>query len=315
MSSPGGQPQNHFYALSGRQNLESSPDVVTCILFVFSISVYALIDPSSTLLNITLFVADKCGKAKPPTLLSVPVVSEFLDMFPDELQGIPPKREIDFFINVPPDTHPKSISLYKMAPAELNELEDQLKDLLDKIDLKSGYRRLRIKEEDVPKTAFRTRCGHCEFLLMYFGLINAPSSFMDLTNRVFRPFLDIFVIVFIDDILVHIVSNEGINVDSQKVEAFKNWQKPMTPIERWLECINDYDLDILYHPEKANVVADALSRKSKGSIRHVEEQKFEMTNDMYWLENLRVRLLDMGDGGTTVRNTVESLLVAEVKAQ
>ncbi|GJU57412.1 putative reverse transcriptase domain-containing protein [Tanacetum coccineum] len=273
----------------------------------------------------------------------------------------------------------------------IDDLFDQLQgsSVYSKIDLRSGYHQLRVREGGIPKTAFKTRYGYYEFQVMPFGLTNALAVFIDLMNHVCKPYLDKFVIVFIDDIIIYSKNKkeheehlrtilellkkeefEGIHVDPAKIESIKDWVSPKSPMEirqflglagapilalpegsedfvsyydasikglgdvlmqrdkviayasrqlkihkknyttrdlelgavvfalkiwrhymygtkctvftdhnilqhilnqkklnmwqrRWLEFLSDYDCEIRYHPGKANVVTDALSRKER----------------------------------------------------
>ncbi|GJV94092.1 putative reverse transcriptase domain-containing protein [Tanacetum coccineum] len=215
----------------------------------------------------------------------------------DDLSGLPPIREIEFRIELIPGAMPVAKSPYRLAPSELEEL---VAVFFSKIDLRSGYHQLRVHEDDIPKTAFRTRYGHFEFTIMPFGLTNAPAMFMDLMNRVCRPYLDKFVIVFIDDILIYSKTQKEHAEHLSKIEAVKNWKAPRTPTEvrsflglagyyrRFIEnfskiastllsdskerlyrLFSDYDCEIRYHPSKANAVADALIRKERVKPKRV----------------------------------------------
>ena len=109
------------------------------------------------------------------------------------------------------------------------------------MDLRSGYHQLRIKPEDVQKNAFRTRYGHYEFLVIPFGLTNAPAVFMDLMQRVFRKFLDQFVVVFIDDILIYFTDSREHKEYIRKVLEILKWEKLYAKFNKckfWLDRVN-----------------------------------------------------------------------------
>ncbi|WMV25259.1 hypothetical protein MTR67_018644 [Solanum verrucosum] len=259
-----------------------------------------------------------------PSIESIPVVLEFREVFPNDLLGMPPDRDIDFWIDLEPGTRPISIPPYRMAPTELRELKAQIQELLDKgfirpsaspwgapilfvkkkdggasifskIDLRSSYHQLKIRPKDVPNVAFRTRYGHYEFLVMSFGLTNAPATFMSLMNGVFKTFLDSF---FIDKNVIayasHQIKVHERNYPTHDLElaalvfALKIWRHYLYGVKcevftdhrslqhvftqkdlnlrqrRWMELLKDYDVTIQYNPAKANVVANTLSQKALG---------------------------------------------------
>jgi len=113
--------------------------------------------------------------------------------------------------------------------------------VFSKIDLRSGYHQIRVKFEDIPKTTFRTRYGHYEYLVMPFGVTNAPGMFMDYMNRVFHPYLNSFVVVFIDDILVYSKTREEHEEHLRIVlHTFRDRQlyAKLSKCEFWLETVS-----------------------------------------------------------------------------
>ncbi|GJZ20840.1 putative reverse transcriptase domain-containing protein [Tanacetum coccineum] len=325
-------------------------------------------------------MSDKANEQKQEKIV---VVRDFLEVFLDDLSGLPPIREIKFHIDLVPGAIPVVKSPYRLAPSEMKKLSGQLKELQAKGFIRpssspwgalvlfikkkdgsfrmSGYHQLRVPVDDISKTVFRTRYGHFEFTVIPFGLTNVPAVFMDLMNQVYRPYLDKFVIVLIDDILIyyrtqeehemhlglvlelhkkeflgHVINGDGIHVDlvrlkllrtgkplelrlnkslailRQKSKTF-DWDEeqekafqtlkdklcnapvlalPDRPkdfvvycdasgvglscvlMQRgklcWIELFSDYDCEIHCYPDKANVVADALSRKERIKPRRIK---------------------------------------------
>ncbi|GJY81024.1 putative reverse transcriptase domain-containing protein [Tanacetum coccineum] len=148
----------------------------------------------------------------------------------------------------------------------INDLFDQLQgsSVYSKINLRSGYHQLRVRDEDVPKTAFRTRYGHYEFQVMPFGLTNAPAVFMDLMNRVCRPYLDKLVIVFIDDILIYSKTKEEHDAHLRlilellkKEELYAKFSK----CDFWLSKVLPVTTDDLSKGKKEETAFQTLKKK------------------------------------------------------
>nr|GEV63859.1 putative reverse transcriptase domain-containing protein [Tanacetum cinerariifolium] len=242
-------------------------------------------------------------------LEDIPVVKEFLDIFPEDLPGLPPVRQVEFQIDLIPGAALVARTPYRLAPSEMQELSNHLQELTDrgfirsstspwgapvlfvkkkdgsfrmcvdyreltkltiknryplpriddlfdqlqgsnvysKIDLRSCYHQLRVRDEDIPKTAFRTRYGHYDFEVMPFGLTNAPAVFIDLINqhanhlriilellrkeKLYAKFSKCDFWIRIVQFLGHLIDSQGLHVDPAKIKAVKNWTSPNTPTE------------------------------------------------------------------------------------
>ncbi|GJV05909.1 putative nucleotidyltransferase, ribonuclease H [Tanacetum coccineum] len=279
----------------------------------------------------------KSTKAGEQNLGDIPIVRDFLYVFPEDLSGLPPHRRVEFGIDFVPGATPIAKSPYRLAPSKMQEFSEQLQDLKDKgfiqlshspwgapalfvkkkdgsfrmcidyqglnkltiknrysllriddlfdqlqgsryfskIDLHSGYHLLRVHEVGIPKAAFRTRYRHFEFTVMPFGLTNALAVFMDLMNWVCKPYLDKFVIVFIDDILTYSKSKEDHEIYLKivlellkKEELFDKFSK----CEFWLQevrflghVVNSNNIHV--DPSKIKVVKNWKAPKSPSEIR------------------------------------------------
>ncbi|GJX47866.1 putative reverse transcriptase domain-containing protein [Tanacetum coccineum] len=235
-------------------------------------------------------------KSEKKRLEDVPIVQDFPEVFPEDLPGLPPTRQVEFQIDLVPGAAPVARAPYRLAPSEMKELSEQLKELSDKgfirpssspwgapvlfvkkkdgsfrmcidyrelnkltvknryplpriddlfdqlqgssvyskIDLRSGYHQLRVRKEDIPKTAFRTRYGHYEFQVMPFGLTNAPAVFMDLMNRkeeLYAKFSKCEFWIPKVQFLGHVIDSEGIHCGSSQDWNIKDWASPKSPTE------------------------------------------------------------------------------------
>ncbi|GJV00269.1 putative reverse transcriptase domain-containing protein [Tanacetum coccineum] len=260
-------------------------------------------------------------KSEKKRLEDVPIVRDFPDVFLEDLPGLPPTRQVEFQIDLIPGAAPVAQAPYRLAPSEMKELSEKLKELpdkgfirpssspwgapvlfvkkkdgsfrmcidyqeLNKLTVKNIYPLPRIDdlEEDVPKTAFQTRYGHYEFQVMPFGLTNTPAVFIDLMNRMWKPFLDTFVIVFIDDILINPKNKkeheehlkaipellkkekfQGIHMDPTKIKSIKDWEslKTSTKIRQLLGLAGYYQRFI----EGFLKIAKSMTKLTKKGVK------------------------------------------------
>ncbi|GKB66771.1 putative reverse transcriptase domain-containing protein [Tanacetum coccineum] len=201
-------------------------------------------------------------KSEKKRLEDVPIVRDFPDVFPEDLPFLPSTRQVEFQIDLIHGAAPVSRAPYRLAPSEMKELSEQLKELSDKgfirpssspwgapvlfikkKDGSSGYHQLRVQEEDIPKTAFRTRYVHYEFQVMPFGLTNAPDNkkeheehlklILELLKKeeFYAKFSKCEFCIPKVQFLDHVIDSQGIHVDPAKIKSIKDWESPKSPTE------------------------------------------------------------------------------------
>nr|GEV09539.1 reverse transcriptase domain-containing protein [Tanacetum cinerariifolium] len=215
--------------------------------------------------NHAVMVKENKDKLEEKRLEDVQTVRDFPEVFPKDLPRLPPIRPVEFQIDLVPSATLVARAPYRLAPSKMQELFTQLQELLDKgiykakfltlgssglgssvyskIDLRSGYHQLRVRDEDIPKTAFRSRYGHYEFQVMPFGLTNAPATkeehdahlrlILELLKKeeLYAKFSKCEFWVSKVQFLGHVINSEGIHVDPAKIKSFKDWESPKTPTE------------------------------------------------------------------------------------
>nr|GEY60892.1 hypothetical protein [Tanacetum cinerariifolium] len=208
-------------------------------------------------------------KSEEKRLEDVLIVRDFPEVLPEDLSGLSPTRQVEFQIDLIHGAAPVARAPHRLAPSEMKELSDQLKELSDKGFIRPSYHQLRVREEDILKTTFKTRYGHYEFQVMPFGLTNAPTVFMDLMNRKLCSAPILALPKGSEDFVVYCdASHKGL--DHKGLQHILDQNKLNMRQRRWLELLSDYDCEIRYHPGKGNLVADALSRKEQNKPLQVD---------------------------------------------
>nr|GEY00244.1 hypothetical protein [Tanacetum cinerariifolium] len=269
-------------------------------------------------------------KSEEKRLEDMPIVRGFSEVFPEDLHGLPPTRQVEFQIDIVLGAAPVARASYRLAPAEVQELSTQLQELFEKefirpssspwgalnryplpriddlfdqlqgsrvyskIDLRYGYHQLRVREEDIPKTAFRTRYGYYEFQCANLALPEGSENFVVYCDASHKGLgavlmqkekviayasrqlkfheksytthdLELGAVVFALKMWRHYMYGTKCVVftDHKSLQHILDQKELNMRQRRWLELLSDYDCEIRYHLGKANVVADALSRKER----------------------------------------------------